>query len=159
MTLPKALNLTSTGQSHLYGKIILNVQVNYLPVALIQSANDCLNQCKEVLSVQIISGDTSATSIIASYIPTTSFSFSIEIDYDREPIGIFTVRIGINPKLVQRYFSGIDVSRSVTVNVNPAFLAIYSGSSDSLAWSFIMLSSNNNISQREYLKRSSENNL
>jgi hypothetical protein len=134
MTLPRALNFTSTGQSHLYGKIVLNVQVNYLPVSLIQSANDCRNQCNDVLSVQIISGDTSAISIVASYIPTTSFSFSIEIDYGREPIGIFTARIGINPRLVQRYFSGIDVSRTVSVTVNPAFLARYSGSSsDTLA--------------------------
>jgi hypothetical protein len=76
-TLPKILNFTSTGQSHLYGKIIINVQVNYLPLTLIQSTNDCINQCKDVLSVQIISGDTSVTSILVSYIPTTSFSFSV----------------------------------------------------------------------------------
>ena len=40
-TLPQALIFTSTGQSHLYGKIILNVKVNYLPLKLIESATDC----------------------------------------------------------------------------------------------------------------------
>jgi hypothetical protein len=78
------------------------------------------------LSVQIVSGDRSFTSIKASYIPSTSFSFSIEIEYGREPIGVFTAQIGINSRLVQRYFSGIDVSRQVSINVNPAFLAKYS---------------------------------
>lgn len=39
---------------------------------------------------------------------------------------MFTAQIGINPSLVQRYFSGIDVSNGLTVNVNPAFLALYS---------------------------------
>jgi hypothetical protein len=73
-----------------------------------------------------VSGDRSFTSIKASYIPSTSFSFSIEIEYGREPIGVFTAQIGINSRLVQRYFSGIDVSRQVLINVNPAFLAKYS---------------------------------
>ncbi len=73
-----------------------------------------------------MSGDRSFTSIKASYIPSTSFSFSIEIEYGREPIGVFTAQIGINSRLVQRYFSGIDVSRQVLINVNPAFLAKYS---------------------------------
>lgn len=101
------------------------MQVNYLPLSLVQSANDCNNQCRDVLRVQVISGDTAVTSIVSSYIPTSSFSFSIEINYGREPIGMFTARIGINPNLVQRYFSGIDVSNSVTVPVNPAFMALY----------------------------------
>lgn len=85
--------------------------------------------------MQIISGDTSFTSILVSYIPTTSFSFSVEIDYGREPIGMFTAKIGINPNLVQKYFSGIDVSKTLSVNVNPAFLARYTSNdaSDTLA--------------------------
>lgn len=92
---------------------------------MIQSASDCVNRCNDVLSVQVTSGDRSFTSIKASYIPSTSFSFSIEIDYGREPIGTFTVQVGVNSRLVQRYFSGIDVSRQVSINVNPAFLARY----------------------------------
>lgn len=124
-TIPKALTFTANGQSHLFGKIILNVQVNYLPLTLIQSATDCSNRCNDALRVEIINGDKSYTSIKASYVPSTSFTFSIEIDYGREPIGIFTAQIGINPKITQRYFSGIDTSKQATVSVNPAFLAKY----------------------------------
>ena len=131
-TVSTALNFTATGQSHLYGKIVLNVKLNYLPMELIQSASDCRNQCKDVLSVQIVSGDSSSTGIVASYIPTTSFSFSIEINYQKEPIGMFTVQVGINPNLVQKYFSGIDVSQKINISVNPAFLAIVGANSDIL---------------------------
>jgi hypothetical protein len=55
----------------------------------------------------------------------------VEIDYGREPIGIFAAQIGINPNLVQKYFSGIDVSKTLIVNVNPAFLAQYISSDNS----------------------------
>ena len=36
-----------------------------------------------------------ATSIKSTYIPTSSFSFSIEIAFDRPYIGTFTVQIGV----------------------------------------------------------------
>jgi hypothetical protein len=70
--------------------------------------------------VKIVSGDTSAVSIVVSYIPTTSYSFSVVIDFGKEPIGLFTAQIGINPNLVSQYFSGINVSNKLNVNVNPA---------------------------------------
>lgn len=103
---------------------MLNIRVNYLPLALISSASDCSSNCKDVLSVKIVSGDVSAVNIVVSYIPTTSYSFSVIIDYQKEPIGLFTAQIGINPRLVSKYFTGIDTSSSLTVNVNPAFLAL-----------------------------------
>lgn len=121
--LPSALEIRSTGQSHLYGKIVLNVHINYLPLELVKSATDCANKCDNVLSVNIISGDKSATSIMASYIPTSSFMFAVEIDFSREPIGMFTIEVGINDHLVQKYFSGINVSNKLRVDVNPAFMA------------------------------------
>ena len=127
---PSALAFSSSGQSHVWGKIILNVRVNFLPLALIQSSNDCSNSCRDVLSVRIVSGDTSAVSIVATYIPTTSFSFSVVVDFMKEPIGLFTAQIGINPNLVSKYFKGIDVSNRLTVNVNPAFLAIATNSNN-----------------------------
>jgi hypothetical protein len=55
-------------------------------------------------------------------LPTSSFSFSVLIDFQREPIGLFTVRIGINPQLASKYFSGVDISSSITLDVNPALL-------------------------------------
>ena len=77
-----------------------------------------------MLKVDIVKGDSATTGIVASYIASTSFSFSIEIDFNREPIGMFTVEIGINPSLVQKYFSGINTYQKLTVDVNPAFLSL-----------------------------------
>ena len=79
--LPKAISIVSKGQSRLYGKVILNVALNYLPTSLISSANDCKDSCNSVLSVNITSKYQSALGISARYIPTTSFVFSIEIDF------------------------------------------------------------------------------
>jgi hypothetical protein len=62
------------------GRIVLNVRVNYLYLTLIHSASDCSSNCRNVISATIISGDSSAVSIVASYIPTDSYSFSVVID-------------------------------------------------------------------------------
>jgi len=32
--------------------------------------------------------------------------------------------MGINPNLIQKYFSGVNVANKLSVNVNPAFLAL-----------------------------------
>lgn len=126
---PSALVITQSGQSHLPNKIILNVRLNYMPKELLNSADDCHNSCRTVLDVQIVSGDRGSTSIVAQYIPTTSYSFSIEIDFGREPIGLFTVQIGLQAAIARKYFSGMDTSSKLSVNVNPAFLSVYTGSS------------------------------
>jgi hypothetical protein len=62
-----------------------------------------------------VSGFKGAKSITARYIPTTSFIFSIEIDFGKEPIGQFNFEVGINDSLRTQYFSGIDVSKKLTV--------------------------------------------
>lgn len=103
--------------------------MNYLPLTLIQSASDCASNCRNVLSAKIISGDSSAVSIVGSYIPTTSYSFSVVIDFQREPIGIFSIKIGINPLLAAKYFTGLDISNSITLDVNPALLNLDSSAS------------------------------
>lgn len=69
-------------------------------------------------------GDKSTTGIKARYIRGTSYSFSIEVDFGHEPIGLFSVRVGINPVYAGYYFRNIDASSTITVNVNPAFLAL-----------------------------------
>lgn len=78
-----------------------------------------------MLLVKIISGDQGSTSIKAHYIPTTSYSFSVEIDFGREPIGLFRVQIGIKSGIALKYFSGINTSNKLEVDVNPAFLSLY----------------------------------
>lgn len=79
----------------------------------------------------IVSGDKASTSSRAQYIPTTSYSFSVEIDFGREPIGLFRVEIGVKSGIALKYFSGIDVSAKLGVDVNPAFLSLYGGGNKS----------------------------
>ena len=74
-----------------------------------------------------MTGDKGFTSIKVKYIPTTSYSFSVEIDFGREPIGMFTAEIGIPARIAYQYFSGIDVSQKLRVDVNPAFMSKYTG--------------------------------
>jgi hypothetical protein len=85
------------------------------------------NNCDSVLDVKITKGFSSVVSIKSSYIPTSSFSFSVELDFGREPIGMFTAQIGLQKGLALKYFSGIDTSTTLSVDVNPAFLSKYTG--------------------------------
>lgn len=126
-----ALKIISTGQSHIWGKVLLNIKLNYLPIALIQNANDCRSKCSNVLSVKITSGDSSAISIVSSYIPNTSFSFSVEISFGKEPFGAFSAQIGLSASIAAKYFSGVDTSQVLSVNVNPALFAL-EGEADKL---------------------------
>jgi len=108
----------------LFGRVVLNVRVNFIPVALLNSANDCRDDCRSVLIASIVSGFSGAKSITARYIPTTSYIFSIEIDFGREPIGQFSIEIGINQSLRTQYFNGIDISSKTKIDISPAFLSM-----------------------------------
>lgn len=70
-----------------------------------------------------MSGDQGATSIKTSYIPGTTFGFSMEIDFDRSYIGEFDILIQLNPRLKTRYFKDVDISKGLRVSVNPAYLS------------------------------------
>lgn len=110
----------------------MNVRLNYLPQALIDSATDCKNHCNNVLAVGIISGDSSAVSISAKYIPTTRYSFSIEVDFGREPVGMFVLNVGLRQSIASKYYGSMDTSKQLTVNVNPAYFAMAGTNSDVL---------------------------
>lgn len=101
--------------------MIVNVKLNYLPKALIDSAVDCQNRCNKVLSASIISGDKSAVSIVAQYIPNSRYSFSVEVHFAKEPIGMFVLQVGVRPSIASKYFGAIDASQTLNVNVNPAY--------------------------------------
>ena len=70
------------------------MKLDYLPKKLMQSA-ECQDSCSGVLEVKIIDGDQGATSVTSKYIPTSSFSFSVEVAFDRPYIGVFTTQIGV----------------------------------------------------------------
>ena len=99
---------------HIWGKVIINVKANYLPQALLDSAVDCKNKCDKVLSAKIISGDKSAHSIVAQYIPNSRFSFSVVVQFGREPIGMFVLQVGIRPTIAAKYFGQIDASATIS---------------------------------------------
>lgn len=124
---PRSLSITQSGQSHLTNKIVLNVRLNYLPSDLLKSAVDCKNSCNGVLEVAIVKGFNTFVSIKSTYIATTTYSFSIEIDFGREPIGLFTAEIGIKQGIALKYFSGVDTSQKLKVDVNPSFMSLYTG--------------------------------
>jgi hypothetical protein len=122
--------MKSTGQSHIWGKVIVNVKLNYLPKALIESAVDCKNKCNNVLSAKIISGDKSAISILAQYIPNSRYSFSVEVNFGKEPIGMFVLQVGIRPTIISKYFGQMDASKTVNINVNPSYFSQHVGSNN-----------------------------
>lgn len=49
------------------------------------------------------------------------------MDFGREPIGLFTVQVGIQSGIALRYFSGIDTTKTLSIDVNPAILSRYTG--------------------------------
>lgn len=69
------------------------------------------------------------TSIVSKYTPGSSYSFAIVFDFGIEPIGIFDAKIGIKSEFAN-FFSGVDITPSVTVTVNPALLSRYEGGAD-----------------------------
>ncbi len=100
------------------------MRVNYLPQALLDSSNDCRHNCKDVLLGRFTSGDSSAISIVSSYIPNSQYSFSLEVNFGKEPIGMFSLQIALNPIIASKYFAGVDTSALLNVNVNPALFAL-----------------------------------
>lgn len=131
---PAAIAFENKGQTRLTGKVVLNINVNYLPLSLINSVNDCSNGCGNVLAVQVTGGNGVAPKITSRYIPGTSFLFSVEIDFSKEPVPQFSAKFSVNQALRTQYFSGVDVSPSFTVDVNPAFLSRADGKNDELLW-------------------------
>ena len=124
---PADIIIKATGQTHVYGQIIINVQLNYLPTTLLKSTLcSKKNYCNKILKVDIIDGFDHYKSIVAKYIPTTSYSFSIVIDFGIEPIGKFNAKIKVDPALAS-YFGGINIGQYLVVEVNPALLSVYMG--------------------------------
>jgi hypothetical protein len=83
-----------------------------------------------VLIGKFTSGDSSAISIISSYIPNSQYSFSVEVNFAKEPIGMFSLQIGLNPIIAGKYFTGVDTSAVLNVNVNPALFARNTNNND-----------------------------
>lgn len=61
------------------------------------------------------------------------------MDFGREPIGMFTIQVGIQASIASKYYSSIDTSNRLTIDVNPALLSIYTGSKDDKLWLLLLL--------------------
>ena len=75
---PTNLTFVQVGQVRYPTQIIINVKLDYLPKELLQSPS-CTNSCSGILNVNLISGDTGATSITSTYISGSSYTFAIEV--------------------------------------------------------------------------------
>lgn len=120
---PGQVTLSQSGQIRMPTGIVLNVRLDYLPQSLIQS-KDCSNKCRNVLVGEIIDGDDGALSISSEYLPGSSFSFSVKIDFGRPYMGKFTIKISIDRAIGQKYFGQVSASQSITIDVEPSFLSV-----------------------------------
>ena len=102
--------------------IILNIKLDYLPKALI-SSSDCANQCHNILVGEITEGDMSEISITSHYIPGTTFTFAVKINFDRPYIGDFSIKISVDRAISLKYFNPVSTANPLTVMVRPSFLA------------------------------------
>ena len=94
-TLPTKVDISLSGQAHTFGKIILNIRVNYLSQALIDFI--CQDKCEGVLKVELINCFTAASNITSIYTEGSTYSFAVTLDFGREPIGEFDASVRIDP--------------------------------------------------------------
>ena len=117
------VTISLTGQIRKPTSIILNVRLDYVPKTLLKSA-DCSNKCFNVLVGEIISGDKSATSVVSQYLPGTSYSFSVEVEFDKPYFGEFTIKISVDRAIGLKYFSPISTANPLEVDVKPSYLTV-----------------------------------
>ena len=75
-----------------------------------------------MLDGKLTAGDTQTLSITSKFLPGTTFSFSVEIEFGRPYMGLFTLEITVNPTIANKYFINVAPS-TLTVEVNPALLS------------------------------------
>lgn len=114
--------MNSTGQVRTFGNIYANVRINYLPTNL--SQNNCSRCNDNILLVNLTSRPITQPKITTSYIKGTSYTFSVRFEFPGEPISEFSATVQINPALGNTFFQGVDISQVITINVNPAVMAL-----------------------------------
>lgn len=109
------------GQIRYSSRIVLNIRIDYLPRQLLQS-RDCNDRCSQVLIANVLSGD-QPTSARSSYISSSRFTFSVEMEFGKPYISKFKVEIKINPSL-NSYFNPVSIGNTFVVDVNPSQLTL-----------------------------------
>ena len=118
------MTVNMTGNSHLYGVINVNLKLNFLPSNLSDASLSCTDLCQQILEVAIVAGENSTVSVVSQYFPGT-YSFAMSFNFAKEPIGIFTIQVKVNPGIASIYFPSVYAQDSFLFTVNPAFLALY----------------------------------
>lgn len=117
---PTRVMMVQTGQSLAQGKVTINLRLNWLPGEMIQKS---CKECNNLFQIQITKGNPAA-SITTSYVPGTSFSFSVVFDYmNKSPVTDFCASIRINPDFQRTYFLGLDISQIINVRIDPAMFS------------------------------------
>ena len=104
------------------GSIYANVRVNFLPTAL--SQNNCSLCNENILIVRLTSKTFQTPKVTTSYVKGSSYTFSIRFQFPSEPIPEFSATAQINPAFANSFFAGTDISQVVTLNINPAVMAL-----------------------------------
>lgn len=118
---PAQVSFSMVGQIRYSTRIVLNIQIDYLPKQLLQSA-DCNDRCSQVLVAQVLSGD-KPTAIKSSYVAGSRYSFSVELEFGKPYVGKFRLEVKVNPAL-SRYFNPVSIANSFAADVNPAQLTL-----------------------------------
>lgn len=80
------------GMSHLYGKIILNIKIDYLPQSIFKNGKDLKKFFRILTNSQI------PLKISSVYIDTTKYTFVVLYDFNKyEPIPEYLTRIEVSP--------------------------------------------------------------
>lgn len=104
---PKKVTLSMLGQIRYSSKVVINIKIDVLPKALLQS-KDCNDRCSGVINANVLSGD-QPTSVRSSYISGSRYTFSVELEFGKPYINKFKVEIKVNPSLTS-YFNPVSCS-------------------------------------------------
>ena len=111
------IDLKMVGMSHLYGKIILNVKLSYIPEQLLNSFSERDNIFKVLTNSKI------SVRVASSYIDSTKYTYVVVYDFKKvEPIPEFLTRVELEAEIKEKYFPHVEV-RPLFIKINPAYMA------------------------------------
>jgi hypothetical protein len=118
---PTDINFGMISQIRYSTQVVINVKMNYLPKALLQST-DCNDRCSNVLVSSVLQGD-QPVGIETSYIAGTQYNFNINLRFSKPYMNKFSLQVGINPK-INKYFQGIAINKPFIYDINPSQLTL-----------------------------------
>ena len=111
------IDMRMMGMTHLYGKIVLNVKINFLPQELLDSSSERDNIFKVLTNTNL------PVEVRSSYMDHSSYTYVIIYDFKKvEPIPEFLTRIEVKPEIKAKYFNEVAVT-PLFLKINPAYMA------------------------------------